>query len=475
MTQETSKSVEPSIGQKQVPPKFEEYVKEKVKQQGKGGRPHLLSVLGGKGRDPDEKDPEKALDKMCKYAKEELLNICEQAILKGRSLRLIAKDYDTEYLNVYRTLKDLFSLSPTLKQEIADYIRNVPRRKRWYIQELDTSDYENIQNYIRRAKRDGLRRYKDLIHRARKVWVALNCRDPQYWTADEVCQYLATLTPGAQSTVLDAIRQIAPQIAIKGSTNQVQTGRFREKLGRRKKDLFGNEINMIRDALHKHFELLAKFDLHITLGAREGAADPHSGLTGLTWDRFKNDFTKADLYESKVRGGITWRDCPLDLFFKDLPARLRSLWTRRGKPTSDRVFLDGYKEVRETYKQIREILAKEYTGNVDPSLLKEFITLKPHDADKIHVNLLWEAEIPLEVVGGQFVGKSEGIGMMGRGWLDINVIKKHYLSLTGRSERMKKLQNQVRQYSERFERNTTLQITTKTEENSTVETGEVCG
>jgi hypothetical protein len=82
--------------------------------------------------------------------------------------------------------------------------------------------------------------------------------------------------------------------------------------------------------------------------------------------------------------------------------------------------------------------------------LKEFITLRPHDADKIDVNLLWEAEIPLEVVAGQFLGQSEGIGLMGRGWLDINVIKKHYLSLTQCSERFKKLQNQVHVYSDRF-------------------------
>lgn len=78
----------------------------------------------------------------------------------------------------------------------------------------------------------------------------------------------------------------------------------------------------------------------------------------------------------------------------------------------------------QTYKEIRRILSAYYEGKADPSLLKEFITLRPHEADKIHVNLLWEAEIPLEVVAGQFLGQGEGIGLMGRGWLDINVIKK---------------------------------------------------
>ena len=69
---------------------------------------------------------------------------------------------------------------------------------------------------------------------------------------------------------------------------------------------------------------------------------------------------------------------------------------------------------------------------------------------KIHVNLLWEAGIPLEVVAGQYMRRGEGIGLMGRGWLDINTIKKHYLSLTQRSERYQRLMQQIQQYSTRF-------------------------
>jgi hypothetical protein len=448
VTVEQNQIVEPSIVLKQVPAKFEEYVKGKVTQNGKGGRPHLLSVFAKQGKDPLE----------------EILNICEQAWIKNRSLNLISKDYDTEYQNVYRTLKDLENLSPTMKEEIAEYIRTVPRRKRWYLPELDVSDYETIQNYIKRGKRDGLKKYKTRIQTARRCWIALGNRDPQYWTADEVSNYLATLTPGSQSGALDAIRQVAPQIAIKGSKDQIQTGRFREKLAIRKKDLFGSDIQMIRDALEENYsDDRTKFDLHITLGAREGASDPNSGLSGLKWENFKNGFTTVDLYESKVRGGIWWRDCPLDLFFSDLPERLRALWTKRGKPTSDRVFLGGYDEVTETYKTIRKVLEETFTGNIDPDLLKEFLTLRPHDADKIHVNLLWEAEIALEVVGGKFVGHNEGVGIMGRGWLNIEVIRKHYLSLSSRSERIKKLRDQVHKYSERFNKPTVKVLETSEE------------
>lgn len=403
----------------------------------KGGRPHFLALLAKDGKDP----------------KEELLNICEQAWIKNRNFGLIAKDYGSKYLNIYRTLRDIEHLSPTMKQQIADYIRVVPRRKKWYLPELDVSDYETVQNYIKRAKRDGLKRYREQIKNARRAWTFFNGRDPAYWTADDVSNFLATLSPGSQSGVLDAIRQVAPQIAIKGSKDQVQTGRFREKISRRKKDLFAHEIKMIREALgsEKEFKyMLTIFDLHLTLGAREGSTDPASGLVGLTWDRFQRNFSKVDLYESKVRGGIWWRDCPLDLFFKDLPERLKALWIKRGKPTTEKVLRDGYKEVLQIYVKIRNVLRAYFQEIADPSLLKEFITLRPHDADKIHVNLLWEAEIPLEVVAGQFLGHSEGLGLMGRGWLDINVIKKYYLSLTRRSERFRKLEKQVHTYSKRF-------------------------
>lgn len=405
------------------------YIHRKIERKAEGGRPHFLQILA-----KDHNVIEATLD------------ILEFAWIKNKSLGSIAKNYNTGSQTIYRLLKDL---EPS-KTELSEYLLKASRRKRFYISELDSSDYTTIQDYIRRAKRDGLKHYKEQIQQARRAWRSLNYRDPAYWTTDEVCTFLAGLSQGSQSRMLDAVRQIAPQLANKSTG--IKTGRFREKLARRKKDLFRTEIRMIHEALkgEQFQEIKTLFDLHITLGAREGSSDSSSGLTGLTWDKFKKDFTRADLFESKVRGGITWRDCPLDLFFKDLPDRLREMWKKRGRSTNEKVFLNGYKGILALYRELRGILRTYYEGQVDPSLLSEFITLRPHDADKIHVNLLWEAEIPLEVVAGQYLGKGEGIGLMGRGWLDINVIKKHYLSLTARSERMKKLVRQVRTYSQFF-------------------------
>jgi len=56
----------------------------------------------------------------------------------------------------------------------------------------------------------------------------------------------------------------------------------------------------------------------------------------------------------------------------------------------------------------------------------------------------------LEVVAGQDLGKGEGLGLVGRGWKSVDIIKKHYLSLTQRSDRYQQMLSKVREYSKQF-------------------------
>lgn len=105
-------------------------------------------------------------------------------------------------------------------------------------------------------------------------------------------EYLSTLTDGMTSYMLDAIRQVAPQIR-----EEVRTGRYREKLRRRKKDIFAKEFMMMIEALRANNLAWEEtvFKLHVALGAREGHRNPKAGMVGLSWDRFHKKFTRADL------------------------------------------------------------------------------------------------------------------------------------------------------------------------------------
>jgi len=437
---ETSQTTTP------LPQPFLDYINEKIKKNGEGGRPHFLQQLA-KTHDPID----------------ETLLILERAWLKQESYGKIAKDYQTTYHTIWRMVQDL----EPYKQPITDYLTYVPRKKAFFNERLETSDYESVRNYIRRAKRDQHKQWKTVLRNAERCWKFLKYTDPTKWTSYEVADFLSTQLPSMQYHCLVAIRQIAPQIG-EGGSDELSVARYSELQKIRKKDIFGNEINLILDCLRtknmNYHENI--FQLHITIGAREGKRDPNAGMSGLRWNHFKENFTKVDLFESKVKGGIWWRNCPINIFFPNLPEKLKQLWIDEGKPIDKRILNSTtyntkkyditYKDyrpydiLRKIYKEIREALAEYYQGKLEPSIYQELTTLLPHDADKIHVNLLWEAEVPLEVVAGQYFGKGEGLGLMGRGWLTIDVIKKHYLSLTQRTERFQKLLQQVNEYSNRF-------------------------
>jgi len=378
-----------------------------------------------------------------------VLDICEYVWLKHRSPRKVAKKLGVGYLTVYRLLKEI----EPFKESILAYLTQSPRRKKFWIRPFQ-SDYETVQAYLTRAKEDELKAYLGFMRYAEQAWKALGYKDPLNWTKSEVVAYLNTLSEGSQSGVFDGIRAVAPQFRDKLSPNYMSVSRFRAKLKIRKRAIFGKEYGMIHEALkaqNMDYELMF-IDLHVTVAFREGARDSKSGMTGLRFNNFKKGFRLVDDFESKGKTGheMTWRNCPIDIFFADLPARIRKFWESRGKPTDERLLEYGYKELLEIYKRIRKALLNYWQGKADPDVLSEFSQLKPHDADKIHCNLCWEAGIPLEVVAGQDLGGGEGLGLVGRGWKSVDIIKKHYLSLTQRSDRYQQMLQKVRDYSAQF-------------------------
>jgi len=395
----------------------------------------VFAELAKSGRDPEE----------------ELLNIFEDAWIKERRLRSIAREYHTGYNTIMRLLEDF---EPS-KIAIVEYLKTTTRRRTFFNKQFETSNYGTVQNYIRRAKREGLKTWKTTLYDAEIVWRKIGYIDPAKWKVDDAIAVLNTLAVGQQGRTAISIRQIAPQLAEKGGINELKVGQFTAKIKRHKVRIFAKEMIRIRDALTAlgwEYELTILL-LHITTGAREGSencADKRSGLCGISWDRFHDGFRKVDLFESKVRGGIWSRDCPLDLLFKDLPGRLEKLWKERGRPTTAKVILGGYRELLDIYQKINQGLEEFYAGRLEPALSHTLTTLKPHYSDKIHCNLLWEAEVPLEVTAGEYEGGEEGTGLVGRIWLDTNTIKKYYLTLDAESKRMKKIRNKIVAYSRIF-------------------------
>jgi len=413
-----------------LPTEVVQYIAEKSSTNGAGGRPHLLQTVD---------NPTNTV-----------LDICELVWLKNKPIGRIAKKFNVKYHSIYRLLQDL----EPHREAMIEYMTQSPRRKKFWIRHTFTSDYETVQNYLTRAKEDELKAFARFMLLAEKAWRALGYKDPANWTKSEVLAYLATLKEGSQSGAFDGIRAIAPQFRDKLNKNYIITTRFRLKLKRRKRNIFGAELIMMREALKAkgmHYELMV-MELHITVAFREGAKDNKSGITGIKFSDFKKAFSLVDDYEAKGKTGyeMTWRNCPVDLFFADLPKRLRAYWVKRGKPTDEKLLADGYKELLRIYHRIRATVVAYWQGKVEPDVLKEFADLKPHDADKIHCNLCWEAGIPLEVVAGQDLGKGEGLGLVGRGWKSVDIIKKHYLSLTQRSDRYQQMLSKVREYSKQF-------------------------
>lgn len=191
----------------ELPSDFLEYINKKIEANGSGGRPHLLAVLKKQGKD----------------AKEVLLNILEDAWLKGRPCSKIAHDYEVSNDTMWRVLKEL----EPFKESIKELLLKNPRARKWFIEELEISDYETVQNYIKRAKRESLKNWKATLINTRRFWTWTNYKSPEKWSADEVHDYLATLTGGAQSQMLDGIRKVAPQIRDESSSQYVGVGMWK--------------------------------------------------------------------------------------------------------------------------------------------------------------------------------------------------------------------------------------------------------
>jgi len=201
-----------------------------------GGRPHFFKILHKDGKIP----------------KDELMNILELSFIKGKSDRNIAnryvkKGFNIKYITIFRIRKDL----EPFKEEISKLLLETTRPKRFFIPELEHSDYETVQAYIDYSKKWRRKAWKRTIKTALRMWRALGRQDPKNWDSAKALEFIYTLKKVAQSNMVDAARQVAPHFADKLSPHFIPTEPFRGQVGRRFKELFSKEMQQIRYALRK--------------------------------------------------------------------------------------------------------------------------------------------------------------------------------------------------------------------------------
>jgi len=168
-------------------------------------------------------------------------------------------------------------------------------------------------------------------------------------------------------------------------------------------------------------------DLHITLGCREGY-NKQSGLLGLRWENVHWDRNSIDVWETKTqKSGILWTDCPLDLFFPDLPERLKKYWESKGLPKEGLIF--------------------DMTGIDLLNLWKSKGVPRAHDARHTHATWCRNMGFEGELVIGEYDGRTgKGKGILGVGWANPEV----YFSRYGRVTESRK-QEARKQALERFQ------------------------
>jgi integrase len=342
--------------------------------------------------------------------------------------------------------ENLRNHDPTEKAYV-EWRGNKRQRRALYSTQPDgtfTSEFPTVQAFINRSKAKRLKGLEMTLKEADKFFRFLEYKRPDNWTADDLNRYVATVGEGSKYGVLVCIRRVAPHLKSgSGSAeglNAISPTDFKE-INVKRYELYTAELNRALDHMDEIGMRLSSTIIraHMVWGCREGSnpgrgGEDRSGLLGVKWSNVNFTAGTADIYEGKVKKGILWKGCPLDLFGWNLPERLKEI---KGKTTlitiadheyafnSSGEFVVGlsYEGLRALYNLFESILKTLFPNS-------QFDDVTPHTGRHLHVNLLAERGVPLEYIAGDAEG---GRAYVGVGWTDLTTLKRHYLTL---SERM---------------------------------------
>ena len=183
------------------------------------------------------------------------------------------------------------------------------------------------------------------------------------------------------------------------------------------------EFERIRKSPKMLPDEIITMELHATLGCREGKplVNPNASLLGINWGRYNREVKTIDVWEPKTGGGTWWRDIPLDLFFRDLPAKLETLWLSLDKPSEGRILPWSYEQLRGIYKKASKILGRK---------------INPHDARRSHATWLLDADCDVRAIIGEYNPQRGEGRALGVGWENPEIFFRRY----GRLSKKKRVQ-----------------------------------
>ena len=319
-------------------------------------------------------------------------------------------------------------------------------RKSLYVTSPDgkySSEFPTVQGFISRKQGTKFRALRSTLETGDKMYRFTNYKNPSNWTGEDQNAFIESETESRQSRmglIID-LRRLAPHL--KDDPVAKRPGELKEKHIKRY-FLFDAEINNTLDHMSEMgMETAANLcKIHLVLGCREGSVvhkgeeRDRGGLLGLKWNDVvwsnpqRQGQTTIDVYETKTKGGILWRDCPVQLFGWDIQKWLREI---KGKQTNvnvrnktymldssgERIFNFSYKALCDVWDAFEQIARKLYPD-------ARFDAVTPHTSRHLHTNLLKERNIDdLDIIGD---GKA-GLGYYGVGWETFDTYKDYYVTM----------------------------------------------
>ncbi len=371
----------------------------------------------------------------------------------------VAVDVSTALRNIEWLNKQLDKLNPKFDPEIVKQyeefkkgmaeggVKSLYTKKKLPDGRIEyESIYPTVRSYIVNARAKGLKKYPSVLEDAQKAFQFLRFKNPSNWTKVDVNTYLSSLKSHNmkyRSTV--SIRAIAPHFQT--GIDEVETTPYKITEVKRY-ELFTEEILRALNDERLTFYERTMLKAHLTFGCREGSriteGEARGGILGIRWDKMSIENKNVDIYESKVKKGIWWKYCPIDLFWdsliddilklKEYHERLEYKYVRNSE--GHKYNITSVVEIKPNAEFVFDIpygayclLVNKFEGickELFPT--KRFDEITPHTMRHLHVNLLWQsAEVSLELIAGD---GDAGIGLMGVGWIDVDTLKRYYLTFS---------------------------------------------